>query len=94
LTVRALEVTCRAVSALSLKPSTRSDTERAMPVEVFDVGEFIELSEKAKYCVVKRSKDVVKLKLRTGRYLYTLKVDPARADEVIKQLKCEVREIE
>jgi hypothetical protein len=42
---------------------------------------------------VKRSKDVVKLKLRTGRYLYTLKVDPARADEIVKQLKCEVREI-
>jgi len=64
-----------------------------MLVEVFDVEEFVKLSEKAKHCTVKRSKDVVKLKLRTGRYLYTLKVDPARADEIVKQLKCEVREI-
>ena len=64
-----------------------------MLVKVFDVEEFVKLSEKAKHCTVKRSKDVVKLKLRTGRYLYTLKVDPARADEIVKQLKCEVREI-
>jgi len=65
-----------------------------MLVEVFDVEEFVKLSEKAKHCTVKRSKDVVKLKLRTGRYLYTLKVDPAKAGEILKQLKCEVREIE
>ncbi len=78
--------------ALSLKLGPDRVSERAMPVEVFDIREFIELSDKAKYCVVKRSGEVAKLKLRAGRYLYTLKVDPAKVDEVLKQLKCEVRE--
>jgi hypothetical protein len=64
-----------------------------MPVEVSDIKEFVELSEKAKCCVVKKSKDVAKLKLRTGKYLYTLKVDTTKVDEVVKQLKCEVREV-
>jgi len=35
----------------------------------------------------------VKLKLRTSRRLYTLKVEPAKAEEVIKKLQCEIREI-
>ncbi|MDW8022239.1 MAG: 50S ribosomal protein L38e [Nitrososphaerota archaeon] len=64
-----------------------------MPSEIFDVEKFVEISERAEYCAVKRLKDVVKLKLRTARRLYTLKVDPARAEEVIKSLKCEIREI-
>ena len=64
-----------------------------MPVEVFDVEKFVELSSKAKYCITKRSRDVVKLKLRAGRYFYTLKVDPTKVDDVVKQLKCEVREV-
>jgi len=84
-----------ASSALSLKVQLLDRLPRGpMPVEVFDVEEFVKLSERAKHCAVKRSRDVVKLKLRAGRYLYTLKVDPDRADEIIKQLKCEVREIE
>lgn len=64
-----------------------------MPKEVKDTEEFVELSERAEYCAVKRLKDVVKLKLRTSRYLYTLKVDPINAEEVIKKLKCEIVEI-
>ncbi|MFQ6095221.1 MAG: 50S ribosomal protein L38e [Candidatus Bathyarchaeia archaeon] len=64
-----------------------------MPTEVFDVDEFVELSEKASYCAVKRSGKVVKLKLRTPRMLYTLKVNPLKAEEVIKRLNCEIREI-
>jgi len=64
-----------------------------MPTEIFDVDKFIEISERAEYCAVKRLKDVVKLKLRTPRMLYTLKVDPAKAEEVIKKLRCEIREI-
>jgi hypothetical protein len=42
---------------------------------------------------VKRLKDVVKLKLRTARKLYTLKVEPMKAEEIIKKLQCEIREI-
>lgn len=65
-----------------------------MPAEIFDVKKFIELSEKAEYCVVKRLKkeNIVKLKIRTPRMLYTLKVDPAKAEEILKQIKCEVKE--
>ena len=42
---------------------------------------------------MKRLKDVVKLKLRTPNVLYTLKVEPMKAEEVIKKLQCEIREL-
>jgi ferritin-like protein len=64
-----------------------------MPAEVFDQDRFVEISERADYCAVKRLKNVVKLKLRTARRLYTLKVEPAKAEELIKKLQCEIREI-
>ncbi len=59
-----------------------------MPKEIKDKEEFIKLSEKALECRVKRHKDYVKLKLRLKRYLYTLKVKPEEAEDIIKQLKC------
>ena len=64
-----------------------------MPSEIFDSEKFVEISGRAEYCAVKRLKDVVKLKLRTPKMLYTLKVEPAKAEEVIKKLQCEIREI-
>jgi ferritin-like protein len=64
-----------------------------MPTEVIDQDRFVEISERAEYCAVKRLKDVVKLKLRTARRLYTLKVEPVKAEELIKKLQCEIREI-
>jgi len=64
-----------------------------MPAEIFDSSRFVEISERAEYCAVKRLKDVVKLKLRTASRLYTLKVEPAEAEELIKKLQCEIREI-
>ena len=64
-----------------------------MPAEIFDPDRFIEISERAEYCAVKRLKDVVKLKLHTVRRLYTLKVEPVKAGELIKKLQCEIREI-
>ncbi|MCS7120810.1 MAG: hypothetical protein RMJ07_02460 [Nitrososphaerota archaeon] len=63
-----------------------------MPTEITDVEKFIELSGRAKYCLVKRLNEVVKLKLRTPRMLYTLKVEASDVEEIIKKLKCEVRE--
>jgi len=63
-----------------------------LPKEITDADEFIKMSEKAMECRVKRSEDTVKLKLRMPRQLYTLKVDPARAAELLKQVKCEVIE--
>ncbi|MDH5795353.1 MAG: 50S ribosomal protein L38e [Candidatus Bathyarchaeota archaeon] len=64
-----------------------------MPTEILDTEEFVGLSEKAEYCAVKRLGDVVKLKLRTSKTLYTLKVEPTKAEEIFKKLKCEIREI-
>jgi ferritin-like protein len=64
-----------------------------LPSEISDPERFIEISGNAKYCAVKRLRDVVKLKLRTPKKLYTLKVEPLKAEEVIKRLQCEIREI-
>ena len=64
-----------------------------MPSEIFDVEKFVAMSANAKYCSVKRLKEIVKLKLRTPSKLYTLKVEPLNADEVIKKLKCEIQEL-
>jgi len=64
-----------------------------MPSEIFDPEKFVETSGRAEYCMVKRLKDVVKLKLRTPKRLYTLKVEPAKAEELIKKLQCEIREV-
>jgi ferritin-like protein len=63
-----------------------------MPSEIVDVDKFIELSSRAEYCAVKRLKDIVKLKVRTPKQLYTLKIEPLKAEEVIKKLQCEIRE--
>lgn len=64
-----------------------------MPKELKDISKFVELSTNAVECRVKRIKDVVKLKLRTIKYLYTLKLEPESAEEIIKQIKCQVIEI-
>ena len=64
-----------------------------MPSEIFDVEKFVAMSANAKHCQVKRLKETVKLKLRTPSTLYTLKVEPLNADEVIKKLKCEIQEL-
>jgi len=64
-----------------------------MPAEIFDVDEFIKISERAEYCAVKRLKKMAKLKLRTPKRLYTLKVDSLKAEEIVKKLKCEITEI-
>jgi hypothetical protein len=60
---------------------------------MFDVEKFVAMSAKAKYCHVKRLKETVKLKLRTPSKLYTLKVEPLKADEIIKKLKCKIEEL-
>ena len=64
-----------------------------MPVEIHETEKFIELSEKATECRVKKNKDNTKLKLRTGKYLYTIKLDPEEAEEVVGQLNCPTVEI-
>jgi hypothetical protein len=64
-----------------------------MPREITDAEEFIRLSEEALYCTVKRLRKTVKLKLRMPRRLLTMKTDPGRAEETIKKLQCEIREV-
>jgi ferritin-like protein len=66
---------------------------KCMPSEIFDVEKFVAMSAHAKYCSVKRLKETVKLKLRTPSKLYTLKVEPLKAEETIKKLKCEIQEL-
>jgi ferritin-like protein len=67
--------------------------QQAMPEEITDIDKFVEISSRAAYCNIKRLKKTVKLKLRTPKKLYTLKVEPINAEEVIKKLRCEIREI-
>lgn len=62
-----------------------------MPIEVRDPEEFIRISERASECrVVKREKEgVAKVKARTKRYLYTIKIPLNELDSFIKRLKCQ-----
>ena len=64
-----------------------------MPAEVFDVEEFVKISELAATCRVKRLKDIVKLKLRTPSMLYTIKLQPPQAEEALKRIRCEIQEV-
>jgi len=64
-----------------------------MPREIFDADEFIELSQDAEECRIKRNSDNTKLKLRTGKYLYTLKLEPGEAQSVISRLGCPTVEL-
>lgn len=64
-----------------------------MPKSLEKAEEFIKLAEKTDICLVKRLKDKVKLKLRSGRYLYTFQTTPKDADAIIKDLKCDVEEL-
>ena len=76
-----------------IRLTTYANEAKHMPEEVFDIDKFVQISERADYCNIKRLKRMVKLKLRTPRKLYTLKVDPPKAEEVVKKLRCEIREV-
>ncbi|MHA1144505.1 MAG: hypothetical protein ACTSRW_07200 [Candidatus Helarchaeota archaeon] len=66
-----------------------------MPKEITDVEKFITLSNEASECRVKRvkNKDVVKLKLRTKRYLYVFKTTPEKAKDITGKLNCEIFDV-
>ncbi len=63
-----------------------------MPKQIQDTEKFLAMSEDAVECRVKRGTDQVKLKLRTTKYLYTLVVDPQKAEEILAQIKCQIVE--
>ena len=64
-----------------------------MPVEIKEENEFLELSKRAISCRVKRTGDVVKLKLRTKKTLYIYKTNPDKADILTKRLNIDIIEI-
>ncbi|MFX1573445.1 MAG: hypothetical protein ACFFB0_11900 [Promethearchaeota archaeon] len=64
-----------------------------MPREIFDEKKFLELSEYAIHCRVKRLKDYVKLKLRTKKILYTYKTDPFSAERLLRNISCDIIEL-
>jgi len=64
----------------------------SMPQELFDSEKFVELSNIAEYCTLKRLDKIVKMKLRTPRTLFTLKLLTTNAEEIIKKLRCDVIE--
>ena len=64
-----------------------------MPKEIRSPDEFLQLAERASVCLIKRNLDNVKLKLRTPRTLYTFVTDADTSESLLKQIKCEQREI-
>ncbi|MFQ5998266.1 MAG: hypothetical protein ACE5KO_03075 [Candidatus Bathyarchaeia archaeon] len=64
-----------------------------MPKQIRNKEEFVKLSERSKNCLVKRSGEQVKLKLRTPKYLYTFVTSAEVADSLLEKIKCEVIEL-
>ena len=64
-----------------------------MPQEIFNTEKFLEVSQQAEECRIKRLRDTVKLKLRTSRQLYTIKLPKAEAEALLGKIKCEKIEV-
>jgi large subunit ribosomal protein L38e len=64
-----------------------------VPREIFNENKFLEISEYAIHCRVKRLKEAVKLKLRTKKILYTYKTDPTTAERLLRNITCEIIEL-
>ena len=64
-----------------------------MPIELKSEEEFLDLSKRAQSCRVKRSGDVVKLKLRTKKSLYVFKTTPEKANILTKRLDIDIIEL-
>lgn len=62
-----------------------------MPKEVKNKEEFLKLIPLAIECRVKQNENVIKIKLRTKRYLYTYKTtDQNEVKEILDQVKCPI----
>ena len=61
-----------------------------MPVEVTNLELFAEIARRAVECRVKRVRksNVVKVKARTKRYLYTYKTTEDKLQEVLSKIQC------
>jgi large subunit ribosomal protein L38e len=65
-----------------------------MPKEVFLVELWKRYGEKAEEIRVKRYPEYVKLKARLARHLYTIKLPPDKAEQIIAELKAKNIKIE
>ena len=61
-----------------------------LPVEVTDLNVFAEIAKRASECRVKRVRksNIVKIKARTRRYLYTYKTTEDKLQEVLSKIQC------
>lgn len=66
-----------------------------MPEELKTKEEFMATLDLASVCYVKRLKnsDIVKLKLRTKKRLYTFKTSPKEANKIVSSLNIPVEEV-
>ena len=66
-----------------------------MPEELKSKEEFMTTLRLASVCYVKRVKnsEIVKLKLRTKKRLYTFKTNPKEANEIVSNLNIPVEEL-
>ncbi|MEM0365505.1 MAG: hypothetical protein QXO93_00220 [Acidilobaceae archaeon] len=61
-----------------------------MPLEITSLDRFIEIAKRAEECRVKRVRksNIVKIKARTKRYLYTFKTTEDKLQEVLGKISC------
>jgi len=59
-----------------------------LPHEILDQSKFLELAAGATECKIKRLKQSVKLKLRTKKTLYTIKLLPNEAEALLAKINC------
>ena len=64
-----------------------------MPKDIFDVDEFLALTQGASKCTVKRLDDVTKIKVRSGRYLYTIKLETSETEGLLGRIQCPKEEL-
>lgn len=65
-----------------------------MPKEIFEEEEFLKIAKNfATECRIKKSGDVVKLKLRTPKHLYTFKTDSVKAETLLREIEIEKIEL-
>lgn len=64
-----------------------------LPKQINDPDELLKLSENAIEARIKRLKDIVKIKIRTPKYLYVMKAAPEVAEEILKRVRCEIVEV-
>lgn len=66
-----------------------------MPKEIKSKEEFIKIAnDRGKKIVVKKTDDVFKVKLRTPKYLYVIKLNSEKeVDEILKQVRLPVERL-